>query len=165
MPTTTTQVAYPTKNDLAEDVRERMIALLQSSLADAADLQFQAKTAHWNVKGASFISLHKLFDRAYAEAVVWTDDVAERLVQLGGVAEGTVQAVAWGTRLWPYPLSIRAGQDHVEAFSSALARFGKYVREAIEEADKAGDADTADLFTGISRGIDKMLWFVEAHNH
>jgi starvation-inducible DNA-binding protein len=165
MPTTTTRIANPTKNDLPEEVRERVIGLLQASLADAADLQFQAKTAHWNVKGASFIALHELFDRAYAEAVVWTDDIAERIVQLGGVAEGTVQAIAGGTRLGPYPLGIRAGHDHVEAFSTALARFGAHVREAIDAADQAGDADTADLFTGVSRAVDKMLWFVEAHNH
>jgi starvation-inducible DNA-binding protein len=52
------------------------------------------------------------------------------------------------------------GRGHVEALSSVLAAFGKSVRKAIDDSD---DLDTADLFTEISRGIDKWLWFVEAH--
>ena len=55
------------------------------------------------------------------------------------------------------------GRSHVEALSSALATFGKAARKAISEANDIGDLDTADLFTEISRGIDKWLWFVEAH--
>ena len=54
--------------------------------------------------------------------------------------------------------------SHVDALSTALASFGKTVRAAINQADEAGDADTADLFTQVSRIIDKQLWFVEAHN-
>jgi len=164
MPTVATRIANPTKNDLSEDVREQMIELLQGSLADSADLQFQAKTAHWNVKGPSFIALHELFDQVHAQTVTWTDEIAERLVMLGGVAEGTVQKAAENTRLAKYPLEIKDGKDHVEAFSSALAAYGKFIRANIDKADDAGDMDTADLFTEVSRGVDKMLWFVESHN-
>lgn len=164
MPAVATKVANPTKNDLSESVRETVIGLLQGSLADSADLQFQAKTAHWNVKGSSFIALHELFDQAHGETLAWTDEIAERLVMLGGVAEGTVQKAAANTRLPKYPLDIKDGSEHVEAFSTALAAYGKTVRENIDKADKAGDKDTADLFTGISRAVDKMLWFVESHN-
>ncbi len=164
MPAVATKIANPTKNDLAEDVRESVIDLLQASLADSADLQFQAKTAHWNVKGPSFIALHELFDQAHGETLAWTDDIAERLVQLGGVAKGTVQQAAKNSRLPHYPLDIKDGAEHVEAFSTALASYGKTIRDNIDKADEAGDKDTADLFTGISRGVDKMLWFVESHN-
>jgi len=54
---------------------------------------------------------------------------------------------------------------HVDALSSALAAFGAKVRAGIDEAARIGDADTADLFTGISRETDKDLWFLEAHLH
>jgi starvation-inducible DNA-binding protein len=164
MPAVATRIANPTKNDLSEDVREKVIGLLQGSLADSADLQMQTKTAHWNVKGPSFIALHELFDQVYAAAVAWTDDIAERLVQLGGIAEGTSQKVAEKTKLPKYPLDIKDGLDHVSALSTALAAYGKTIRANIDKADEAGDRDTADLFTSISRGVDKMLWFVESHN-
>ena len=164
MPASATKIVNSTKNTLSEDVREKVVGLLQGSLADSADLQFQAKSAHWNVKGPSFIALHELFDQVYAETVTWTDDIAERLVQLGGVAAGTIQKAASKTRLPEYPLDIKDGAEHVEALSNGLAAYGKIVRQNIDKADEAGDKDTADLFTGISRGVDKMLWFVESHN-
>ena len=142
-----------------------MVDLLQHLLADSIDLQLQAKQAHWNVKGPNFIALHELFDKVAGEAAVWVDDTAERLVSLGGTADGRAATIAASSTLGPYPLEIRSGEDHVAALSSALAAYGKAVRGAIDTADSAGDADTADLFTEISRGVDQHLWFVEAHNH
>lgn len=158
-----TAIMFDTKNDVSKQLREKMITLLNQTLADAIDLQSQAKQAHWNVKGPSFIALHELFDTIAGEVTVYVDDIAERVVQYGGVAEGTVSAVAHVTRLKKYPSDISDGTAHAEALSSAMAAFGKNVRAAIDTAASAGDADTADLFTGISRGIDKSLWFVEAH--
>ncbi|MCG3148248.1 MAG: DNA protection during starvation protein [Verrucomicrobiae bacterium] len=152
-----------TKNDLPEPTRRMVINLLNQNLADALDLQLQAKQAHWNVKGASFFSLHELFDKVADELDGFADEIAERAVALGGVAQGTVRVAAKNSRLSEYPLDISAGSNHVEALSNALSVFGKYVRAAIDSATKAGDADTADLFTEVSRGIDKLLWFVEAH--
>lgn len=154
---------YPTKNDLAEDIRKPMVDLLNDNLATAVDLSLQAKLAHWNVKGPSFMPLHELFDKLYEEAGEWVDDIAERAVQLGGVAEATLEVLQRRSRLPDYSLKLSSGRDHVEAVSRALATFGASVRSAIDRADKAGDMDTADLFTEVSRGVDKMLWFVEAH--
>lgn len=152
-----------TRNDLPPKTRAAMVALLNDRLADAVDLVGHAKAAHWNVKGPSFIALHELFDKVYAHAVEATDELAERCVQLGGVAMGTARTAAKRSSLKEYPADITAGRDHVLAVAERLAAFGKLVRAAIDTADKAGDADTADLFTEISRNNDKMLWFVEAH--
>jgi len=154
---------FPTKNDLPESTRVNVVALLNTSLADCIDLQMQAKQAHWNVKGPNFIALHKLFDEVNVAVSDYVDEIAERTVQLGGVAEGTVRMVAKRSSLPEYPMTAIDGQSHVDALSTALAKFGKAARKAIEEADDFGDLDTADLFTGLSRGIDKWLWFVEAH--
>ena len=156
---------YPTKNDLPEAARRTLVLLLNEKLATAQHLALQAKQAHWNVKGPDFFQLHELFDKVYAEAVTWVDDIAERAVQLGGVAEGTLDLIAKRTQLPPYSLELSGGREHVDAVSRALSIFAKAAREAIDAAAKAGDADTSDLFTGISRGADKMLWFVEAHLH
>lgn len=151
---------FNTKNDLAQSVRAKMIELLNARLADAIDLQTQIKQAHWNVKGPSFIALHELFDKINEDVKDYVDEIAERAVQLGGVAEGTARMVAKRSSLREYPANTVDGRGHVEALSSVIAAFGKSVRKAIDDSD---DLDTADLFTEISRGIDKWLWFVEAH--
>jgi starvation-inducible DNA-binding protein len=152
----------PTKNDLPEKARTAAIDLLAARLADAVDLQTQTKQAHWNVKGQSFIALHELFDKVNEDVEEYVDLFAERIVQLGGYADGGVRTAAKKSSLDDYP-RLQSGRDHADALSSALARFGKAVRANIDDADKAGDRDTADLFTEVSRGVDKWLWFVESH--
>ena len=154
---------HPTKNDLSEGVRSQAVALLNSRLADCIDLQTQVKQAHWNVKGPDFIALHKLFDEINGDVLDYVDAIAERAVQLGGAVEGTARAAAAKSSLPEYPLTISAGRDHVGTLANVLAAFGKAVRQAIDQSATFGDADTADVFTEISRGIDKWLWMVEAH--
>jgi starvation-inducible DNA-binding protein len=154
---------FKTKNDLPEETRARVIELLNARLADAIDLQSQTKQAHWNVKGPNFIALHELFDKISKDAAENVDELAERIVQHGGVAEGTVRTAAKRSSLSEYPPNTVDGRSHVEALSNVLAAFGKSVRKAVAETNDLGDADTADLFTEISCSIDKWLWFVEAH--
>jgi len=154
---------YTTKNDLPEKARMPVVELLNRRLADCIDLQTQTKTAHWNVKGPAFIALHKLFDEINEAVEDYVDLLAERAVQLGGVAEGTIRVVVERSRLPEYPLDIARDRDHVEALSASLAGFAERARQAISEAQDLGDLDTADVFTEISRGTDKWLWFVEAH--
>ncbi|HVY70437.1 MAG TPA: DNA starvation/stationary phase protection protein Dps [Verrucomicrobiae bacterium] len=156
---------FPTQNDQREALRRAMIDLLNQQLADAIDLGLQAKQAHWNVKGPHFIGLHELFDKVAEEIEEFIDDIAERAVELGGVALGTVQVISKESRLEAYPLELASGQGHVTALSAATAKFGASTRAAIDAANEAGDADTADLFTGVSRGVDKLVWMLEAHLH
>jgi starvation-inducible DNA-binding protein len=154
---------YTTKNDLPEQTRSKVCDLLNARLADAVDLQTQMKQAHWNVKGPNFIALHELFDKINEDVEEYVDLIAERVVQLGGIALGTARSSAQRSQQKEYPLTIAAGRDHVEAVATALATFGKAVRSAIAASDELRDADTTDLFTEVSRGVDKWLWFVEAH--
>lgn len=155
---------HRTKNDIAQDKREKLIAILNRRLADASDLKSQAKQAHWNVKGPQFIALHELFDEVAAKVDTHVDDIAERITELGGTAMGTVRLAAQNSSLSEYPHEIYDGPAHVDALSTALSDFGKKVRADIDTTGDLGDMDTADLFTEISRSIDKLLWFVEAHN-
>lgn len=154
---------FKTKNDLPESTRVQAITLLNQRLADCIDLQTQCKQAHWNVKGPNFIALHKLFDEINEDVEDYVDLIAERAVQLGGVAEGTARAIVERSSLDVYPLVLTTGEEHVDALSSALATFGRTVRMGIAEMDDLEDADSADILTEISRGVDKWLWFVEAH--
>ena len=160
---TNANALHHTHNDLPAETRTGMIEILNARLADTIDLLHQAKQAHWNLKGRNFIALHKLFDEVAEAAEEHMDLIAERAVQLGGTAEGTIQISARRSELEPYPLEITDEQDHVAAMSGALAIYGKRVRQAIDQSDELGDKDTADLFTEISRGADKCLWFVESH--
>jgi len=154
---------HKTKNDLPQQVRTQVVELCNARLADAIDLQTQCKQAHWNVKGPDFIALHELFDKVNEDVEEYIDLLAERAVQLGGTAEGTVRSAAKRSTLPEYAAKGPTGSDHVEALSSALAAFGKLARQGIDKSSELKDADTADLFTEISRGTDKWLWFVEAH--
>jgi len=154
---------FETNNDLSPATRRSIIDILNARLADAIDLQLQAKQAHWNVKGPNFVGLHDLFDRVAAQAREYSDEIAERAVALGGIARGTVQVVSGQSQLREYPLEIGDWRAHVLAMQDALATFGRGARKAIDDAAALNDADTADLFTEISRGADKSLWMVEAH--
>ena len=162
--TVDTSKLYETENDISEQRRLELNALMNQRLADAVDLQTQMKQAHWNVKGPHFIGLHELFDQIDEAVESYVDLIAERIVQLGGIAEGTARVAAERSRLEEYPLDIADGQAHVEAVAKALSTFGHEARKTIDQADELEDADTADIFTEISRGIDKWLWFVEAHS-
>ena len=154
---------HKTKNGLSQETREKIIDILNARLADASDLKSQAKQAHWNVKGIHFFQLHELFDQVATAVEAHMDLIAERATALGGTAFGTVRVAAQNSSLSEYPLDITDGSAHVDALSTALADFGNIVRRNIDETNDLGDADTADLFTEVSREIDKLLWFVEAH--
>lgn len=152
-----------THNDLPKATRSKVIEILSAQLADALDLKSQLKFAHWNVKGPSFIALHKMFDEIASDADEYADDLAERAVQLGGTADGSVRTVAKKTRLAAHPTTSKSEADHLRAVLDALSTFAASTRKGIDSTDKAGDKDTSDLFTGISRGVDKWVWMVEAH--
>lgn len=154
---------YVTKNDLPEATRAKVIELCNGRLADAIDLQTQCKQAHWNVKGPNFIALHELFDKINEDVEDYVDLVAERAVQLGGIAEGTARMAVKRSGLAEFKPKSAEGSDQVEALSASLASFGTLVRAAIENSNELNDADTADIFTEISRGADKWLWMLESH--
>jgi starvation-inducible DNA-binding protein len=154
---------HKTRNDLPEKTRRKVIEILNARLADAMDLQSQIKHAHWNVKGPNFIALHELFDKIATAVTEHSDEIAERAAALGGTAEGTVAVAAKRSKLKNYPLNITAGKDHLLYLATQVAAVGSQVRADIDTTGRLGDADTADLLTGISRDLDKYLWFLEAH--
>lgn len=160
---TKTRKTFRTRIDLAPDVRGEMIELLNQRLADTFDLYSQTKQAHWNVKGPQFFSLHELFDKLAAELEGYADLIAERATALGGLAQGTVRLSAANSQLAELPLDVTGSMPTVETLAERYAALGASTRQAIETANDQGDLDTADLFTEVSRGLDKALWFLEAH--
>jgi len=154
---------YPTRIDIPAEARSQIVVILNQTLAATLDLKTQTKQAHWNVKGTDFYQLHELFDEIAGELEEYVDMVAERVTALGGYAFGTARLAASNSILPEYPLDILDGKAHVAALVDRFAPYAKHIREAIAKTDDLGDADTADLYTEISRTIDKRLWFLEAH--
>jgi starvation-inducible DNA-binding protein len=154
---------HPTRNDLPNRTRARIEKLLNERLAEALDLEAASKQAHWNVKGPHFIALHELFDAVHDSVQEHVDAIAERITALGGTALGTIQASVRGSGLQPYPEQLSEGEAHLAALADRVAGFGARVRKSIGQAAKLGDDGTADLLTGVSRALDKQLWFLEAH--
>jgi starvation-inducible DNA-binding protein len=154
---------HPTQNDISANNRRKLVDLLNASVADCSDLLSQAKQAHWNVKGENFIALHELFDQVYLTLLPHVDVLAERIAQLGGQVYGTLRAAAKASKLKEYPLEAADGQEHVRALSAAIASVAKSARANIEASEKLGDQNATDIFTALSRDLDKYLWFVEAH--
>ena len=148
---------------LKSNTRTTMIGLLNERLAEAIDLALAVKQAHWNLKGPTFIAVHEYLDTLRTALDGHVDTVAERIAQLDGIALGTVQVAAKATSLPPYPTDIRKVEEHLTALVERVAATAKAVREAIDTADEAGDADTADIFTAYSRDLDKHLWFIRSH--
>jgi starvation-inducible DNA-binding protein len=156
-------MTFKTRNDLPAKAREEMIALLNRQLADTFDLMSQVKQAHWNVKGPQFFPLHELFDKLAEGIEDFVDTIAERVTALGGVAHGTVRMAAKASRLPELPVDTFEGMAVVDALSTRFATVAASTRAGIAEANEKGDMDTADLFTEVSRELDKSLWFLEAH--
>jgi starvation-inducible DNA-binding protein len=154
---------FKTSIDIKAKTREETIELLNQQLADCFDLYSQSKQAHWNVKGSDFIALHNLFDELAAGLLAFVDEIAERATQLGGYALGSARMSTANSSLPEYPTKATSGQEHVNAMVERYALFAASTRAAIDTASRLNDADTADLFTEISRAIDKSLWFLEAH--
>ena len=158
-----TRRTFSTRIDVSAEAREEIVALLNARLADAFDLYSQLKQAHWNVKGSDFMQLHQLYDAIAADVLEHVDLIAERATALGGLAFGTARLAASASSLEEYPLDAVAGRDTITVIADRLAAHGGAIRAAIDETSDLGDQGTADLFTEVSRAIDKHLWFVEAH--
>jgi starvation-inducible DNA-binding protein len=154
---------HKSRNDLKSNTKTTIAALLNARLADAIDLALMTKQAHWNLRGRQFIAVHEMLDGFRAEIDGHVDILAERIVQLGGVALGTTQAVAEGSKLKAYPVDLISVDDHIAALAERYGDLANATRAAIEASDEAGDADCADIFTAFSRSLDKALWFLEAH--
>jgi starvation-inducible DNA-binding protein len=154
---------FVTHNRLLPQSRADAAALLNKRLADAIDLEAQCKMAHWNVKGPQFIALHKLFDEVHAGVGEYTDMIAERVVQLGGTAEGSLRIASQRSELDEYPSEISAGPDHVRQLATAIAAFSGLMGAAMKRMDELEDPGSSDLCVEVLRGLDKWLWFVEAH--
>lgn len=160
---TATVRTYPSSVGVPDKNRQTLIALLNLRLADSADIHSQVKWAHWNVKGKDFYQLHLLFDSVATHLEDQIDTIAERIAALGGVANGTVRESAAKSSIPEADLSAADGPTMVKFLVHNLGHYANALRTAVQEADDLEDAITTDLFTTLTREMDKDLWFIEAH--
>jgi starvation-inducible DNA-binding protein len=149
--------------DIPPEIRRYVIQLLNQTLACTVDLRSHVKQAGWNVRGRDFAPLQALFATMASELDAYADLMAERIAVLGGIARGTTHTAAMRSRLVEYPDALVDGHAHVLALAERLAPYARAMRGAITHAADVEDADTAAVYTDISRGVDKQLWILEAH--
>ncbi|CTQ49800.1 DNA starvation/stationary phase protection protein Dps [Jannaschia donghaensis] len=148
---------------LDQQTQEQMCEVLNARLAVGIDLRLAVKQAHWNLRGRGFIGVHELLDEVSARLGEGTDMMAERVALMGGFARGTTQVVGDKTTLKPYPVELTAIEEHISELVSRFKDYGEMIRKGMEAADDAGDEDTADLLTEVSRMVEKDTWFIGAN--
>ena len=154
---------YQNRVNLSDEQKKQVVEVMQSKLAASFDMYSQAKCAHWNVKGDNFYQLHLLFDKVAKMIFKQVDPIAERITQLGGVANGTARQAAMGSNIPEYPVDTVAGMDHVRALADALGCYCADLREASEQIEKIGDDPSADFFKQLDIEAEEALYFLESH--
>jgi starvation-inducible DNA-binding protein len=154
---------YPNRVALSEDTKTQVVQVMQERLAEATDMYSQAKFAHWNVKGDNFYQLHLVFDQVAEVIGKQIDPIAERITQLGGVANGTVRQAACVSRIPEYPVDTTAGMDHVRALADSLGHYCQELRQASDKIDDIGDGPTSDFFNQLIVEAEEQLYFLESH--
>jgi starvation-inducible DNA-binding protein len=157
------EVLHPTRMDIPPEIRRYVIQLLNQTLACTVDLRSHVKQAGWNVRGPDFAPLQALFATMASELDAYADLVAERIAMLRGVARGTASTAAMQSRVAASPDTLVDDRAQVEALAERFAPYARAMRGSIGLAADVEDADTAAVYTDLSRGVDKQLWILEAH--
>ncbi len=142
-----------------DETAKKMVDLLNANLANLIDLSMDSKQCHWNLQGTGFIGVHQLLDDTYDRLTEAFDTVAERIVILGGKANGISKRVVEDSILETYPTDISEVDQHVRELTDRYKTIAASLREAIDTAGDAGDED----LTEVSRTIDKDAWFIGAN--
>lgn len=163
MPTINAADAEQARVELHRDVRYAVIERANDVLNSTIDTYLAARHAHWNVRGPAFLSVHELFGTIASELERQSDNIAERIAGLGGIPDGTVQAVARDTTLAPYPALAISQSEHVEAMSTRLGALATRAIRAAKHCDDEGDPVSAHHLLDVAAKTEKLLWLVESH--
>jgi starvation-inducible DNA-binding protein len=150
-------------NNGSEDIRSRLVELLNQQLVDTVDLRSQARQARLNVRGPYTNELGMLFDGLVRDLHESIDAIAGRISALGGYAATTARIVAHQSHLREYPRDAFAASEHLQALLSSYSKYEWETRNTMKAVQTLGDFTTALLVEKISASIERNLWLLEAH--
>ncbi len=141
--------------------REVVVKSLQPLLVELTDLAISGKQAHWNVTGPLFRSLHEQLDELVDDARAWGDEVAERIMALGGNADGRVGVVAAESPFDEFPAGPVATDKVVALLLQRLEQVIVASRARIGVLDDT-DLVSQDLVITVVAGLEKHRWMFSA---
>lgn len=116
---------------------------------------------HWNVKGEHFFSLHVKFEELYTELQTQIDEIAERILTLGGTPLHAYSDFAKFASVAEHK-NVFDGRDCVSGVVQGLTSLIAEQQALIATAEEAGDQNTADLVSGYTQGQEKHIWMYKA---
>lgn len=138
------------------------ILSVQRLLADAIVLSSKLRHAHWNVRGPRFFTLHEVFGKLYDQWTGWTDDLAERLLAVGGTTVPTLRSALDSTAIHEHG-QVHAARDLALSAIEDLRIVRQRAREAIDHAEAARDRGTVNLIDDVVDQLDKDVWMLTAY--
>jgi starvation-inducible DNA-binding protein len=145
---------------LDKEVRLPVIDILNHCLADEAVLSQKTRSAHWNVGGTGFFELYLLFETQYKQLNEITNQVAERVRMLGGLAIASFEKILRNTRIEEQPADVPEVL-HLLADHETIIRF---IREDIRQcAEEYEDEGTIELLVSVLSMHEKLAWMLRAY--
>jgi starvation-inducible DNA-binding protein len=140
---------------------DKMVKELNGLVADFTVFYQKMRHYHWNVKGKYFFQLHALFEGVYDEVNEVIDELAERVVALGGTPLYTLSMIM-GEASLPEDSEIPDGVTMVGRTAADLETLIKSLNAAIEVAEAEGDRTTVNLLDEMRDGLAGRLWMIKA---
>lgn len=146
---------------ISDKNRAAIAAELSKMLADSYTLYLMTHNFHWNVTGPLFNTLHQMFMDQYTEQWQALDDIAERIRALGHYAPGTYAEYARLSSIQE-PASVPEATQMIQLLVKGNEAVAKTARAALERAEEASDAPTADLLTRRLEVHEKNAWMLRS---
>jgi len=146
------------EREMANQALEKQMNLL---IANWTTMYTKLHNFHWYVKGHNFFTLHVKFEELYDEAAGYIDDIAERLISIGGKPVATLRE-----SLELATIKEAAGNETPDQMVAAIVAdfevLDKELREGMSIAEEAGDEATSDLLLGVVSTLEKHRWMLNA---
>lgn len=131
--------------------------------ADAMVLYQKLHHYHWNISGDEFFSLHAKFEELYDYWAVVLDDVAERVLTIGGTPPRTLGEVLETTSLEEDPGLPEDDEDFVKNIMDDFNSVISSTLSVVEAAEEANDRGTVALLDDIRGELEKQVWMLKAY--
>ena len=138
-----------------------VVTALQNLLADFQVYYTNLRGFHWEIKGRGFFVLHEKFESMYDDTATKVDEIAERILTLGGTPENKFSGYLKVARI-PEVSGVTSSQLAVDNILNTYKHFIAEERKLIDLANEANDAVTADMLTSYLKEQEKMIWMLVA---